>query len=179
MWRVELASAQRAAFRQALRQVLARYLGQAPEQVELAVDEHGKPHLAGGQLHFNLSHSGVVALIAVCRDREVGVDVERFKPGRNLLALAERALPAAEAAAVRVAAETEREALFYRCWAGHEARLKCLGLGLGSPPAADSPPVAVEPLEVGPEHAAAVAVRGTASLPLRCWTFGPPHPEDG
>lgn len=135
--------------------------------------EHGKPRLAGERLHFNLSHSEALALIAVCRDREVGVDVEWMRPGLNVIALAERALPPADAATVRDATETEREALFYRHWACHEARLKCLGIGLGTPPPPGSPPVAVETLEVGAEYAAAVAVSGAESLPLRCWTFDP------
>lgn len=179
VWRVELESAQRPAFRGGLRQVLARYLAEGPEEIELTVGEHGKPRLAGEQLHFNLSHSGAMALIAVCGDREVGVDVEQIKPGRDLIALAERALLPADAAAVREAAEAKREATFYRLWACHEARLKCLGVGIGSLPPPGSPPVAVETLEVSPEHAAAVAVAGTALLPLRGWTFDSPHPEDG
>lgn len=179
MWRVELEGAQRPAFRGALRQVLARYLDQEPGEIELAVDGHGKPRLAGEQLHFNLSHSGALALIAICHDREVGVDVEWIKPGRDLIALAERALAPADAAAVRGAAEAEREALFYWHWTCHEARLKCLGIGLGTPLPPGSPPVAVETLEVGTGYAAAVAVRGTRPLPLRGWTFDAPHRENG
>lgn len=153
MWRVELGSAARPAFHRALRQVLARYLDLTPEEVELTVDEHGKPHLVDGQLHFNLSHSGALALIAVCGDREVGVDVERLRP--------------------------KRQAAFYRRWACHEARVKCLGIGLGAALPPDSPPVAVEALDVGPGYAAAVGVTGVASPPLRGWTFDSPHPEDG
>lgn len=153
MWRVELESEARAAFREALRRVLARYLDEVPGEIELAVDRRGKPRLADERLHFNLSHCGALALIAVCRDREVGVDVERIRP--------------------------KREAAFYRRWARHEARVKCLGIGLGSPPPSGSPPVAVEALEVGPGHAAAVAVAGTAPLPLRCWTFDAPHRDTG
>lgn len=153
VWRLELESARRPAFREALRQVLARYLGDEPERVELTVGEHGKPRLADERLHFNLSHSGAMGLVAVCRDREVGVDVERFRP--------------------------KREADFYRRWACHEARVKCLGTGLGVPLPPAPPPVAVESLEVGPGHAAAVAVAGTAPLPLRCWTFGSPHLGNG
>lgn len=177
MWRLELESAQRPAFHGALRQLLARYLEGGPGEIELIVGEHGKPRLAYEQIHFNLSHSGALGLVAVCGDREVGVDVERIKPGRDLIALAERALLPADADAVREAAETEREATFYRRWACHEARLKCLGTGLGSTPPPGSPPVAVATLEVDPDYAAAVAVAGTGLPPLRGWTFDSPHPE--
>jgi len=153
VWRVELESAQRPAFHGALRQVLARYLEEEPGEIGLSVGEHGKPRLAGEEFHFNLSHSGALGLVAVCGDREVGVDVERLRP--------------------------KREAAFYRSWARHEARVKCLGTGLGSPLIPDPPPVAVETLEVGPEYAAAVAVAGTGLLPLRGWTFDSPHRENG
>ncbi len=153
VWRLELESAERSAFHEALRQVLARYLEQEPGEIELSVGEHGKPRLAGEQLHFNLSHSGALGLIAVCRDREVGVDVERLRP--------------------------KREAAFYWRWARHEARVKCLGTGLGPPLPPDPPPVAVETLEVGPEYAAAVAVAGGALPSLRGWTFDSPHRGNG
>jgi len=141
--------------------------------VELVRDEHGKPRLASEpeRLAFNLSHSGGLALVAVTRGREVGVDVEREKPGRDLAALAERALAPEDAAAVRAAGEEERAPLFYDLWTRHEARLKCLGVGLGRPPAWPAPPVAVEGLPIDPGYAAAVAVTG-GPVPLRRWTLG-------
>jgi 4'-phosphopantetheinyl transferase len=158
---------------EALAQVLALYLGQAPEAIELVRGEHGKPRLATEpeRLAFNLSHSGGLALVAVSRGREVGVDVEREKPERDLVALAERALAPEDAAAVRAAGEEERAPLFYGLWARHEARLKCLGAGLSRPPAWPSPEVAVESLPIDPGYAAAVAVTGGA-VPLRGWTLG-------
>jgi 4'-phosphopantetheinyl transferase len=155
-----------------LDRVLALYLGEDPGAIELVRGEHGKPRLAAGpeRLAFNLSHSGGLALVAVTRGREVGVDVEREKPERDLLALAERALSPEDAAAVRDVGEAERTRLFYALWARHEARLKCLGVGLGRPPAWPSPPVAVESLPIDPGYAAAVAVTGDA-VPVRRWTL--------
>jgi 4'-phosphopantetheinyl transferase len=177
VWRAELERPERSRFQQTLRHVLARYLDDEPRGIELIADEHGKPRLAEGRIHFNLSHSGPICLIAVCADREVGVDVERLAPQRDLVALAERALPAEDAAAVRSAAEPAREAVFYEHWARHEARLKCLGTGLGAPLPPSLPPLAIETLPVGPGYAAAVAAAGTGSLSLRCWTFDPPKQE--
>jgi 4'-phosphopantetheinyl transferase len=158
---------------QALRRVLALYLGEAPEAIELARGEHGKPRLAAEpeRLAFNLSHSGELALVAVSRGREVGVDVEREKPARDLVALAERALPPEDVAVVSAAGEDERPRVFYELWARHEARLKCLGVGLGSTPTWPSPSVAVESLPIDPGYAAAVAVTGGA-VPVSCWTLG-------
>lgn len=150
-----------------LRGVLARYLERPLEEIELAIGEHGKPRLAdrAERLEFNLSHSGGVALVAVCRGRAVGVDVERIDPSRDLLGLAERALDLEAVAAVRAAPPARRAAVFYDRWTRHEARLKCLGVGLGGP--ADGEPVAVAPLDIGPGYAAAVAVLGD-ELPAVC-----------
>jgi 4'-phosphopantetheinyl transferase len=161
VWRVELGGgAARAAARQALRAVLGRYLGQDPEAIELVPGEHGKPALAdpAAQLEFNLSHSGDLALVAVASGHPVGVDVERTDRERDFAALAARELDAGVVAALRAAPAEERAAIFYAAWTRHEARLKCLGGGLGGPPPTE--PIAVADLAVGDAHAAALAVPG-------------------
>jgi 4'-phosphopantetheinyl transferase len=154
------------AARWALRQALSQYLEVEPASVELEIDENGKPRLAaGGGPEFNLSHSGGLALVAVS-DRQVGIDVELIVPRHDLPALAERALPVTDAAAVRAASEDDRAGVFYAAWTRHEARVKCLGSGLGSAPGRAG--VAVEGLEVAPGYAAAVAVAWTEVGPVRC-----------
>ena len=169
VWR---AASEAAPSSQVLLRVLARYLGDAPEKIELTRGDRGKPRLAHApdRLGFNLGHSGELALIAVSQGREVGVDVERIKPERDLVAVAERAFAPEDAAAVRAAGDGDRPWVFYELWTRHEARLKCLGVGLG--PALDQPPppVAVETLPIDPGYAAAVAVAGDA-VPIRCWTL--------
>lgn len=163
----------------ALRLVLARYLGEAPEAIELRRGERGKPGLAADpeRLAFNLSHSSELTLVAVSRGREVGVDVEREKPARDLVALAERALAPEDAAAVRAASEGERSRCFYALWTRHEARLKCLGTGLGKA-TWPSPAVTVEEIPTEAGYAAAVAVTGDP-VPVRLWTLDPPRRIDG
>ncbi|MGN6274629.1 MAG: 4'-phosphopantetheinyl transferase family protein [Solirubrobacterales bacterium] len=174
------------ASRWVLRKVLARYLDEAPEAIALVTEEHGKPRLAdsSSKLRFNVSHSGALALLAVCEGREVGVDVEEIEPAHDLLALAERALPPDAAASVAAAAPADRALVFHQAWARHEARLKCLGIGLAfdrfhpSPPDSEDKggndrdqgePVAVVDLEVPPGYAGAVAVTGELRT-LRCWS---------
>ncbi|HEX5988589.1 MAG TPA: 4'-phosphopantetheinyl transferase superfamily protein [Solirubrobacterales bacterium] len=158
------------ASRWALRQVLAAYLAQPPAEIEIAVGEHGKPRLAGGDVEFNLSHSGDVALVAVTAGREVGVDVECVDPERDFPALAERGLDAEVAAAVRAAPADEQSLLFHRSWARHEAELKCLGVGLAGKRAPQER-LAVAEVEVGPGYVVAVAVRGRETGTLRCWSL--------
>jgi len=159
----------RTAAHSALRQVLAGYLGQPPAAIEIELGGSGKPRLPGGELQFNLSHSGGLALIAVASDRPVGVDVERVDRARDFLALAERALGQADVAAVRAAAAGDRSGVFYAAWVRHEARLKCLGPGLTG--RAPDSPVAVRQVDAGPGYAAAVAVAGTEAPPLRLRTL--------
>jgi len=133
----------------ALRRVLATYLGEEPERIRLGEGEHGKPRLEGGgeRLEFNLSHSGALALVAISGEHPVGVDVERVRPRRGQA--------------------------FHQRWACHEARLKCLGVGLLRAREMALAPVAVAPLDPGPGYVAAIAVAAPGLPPLRGCAFGP------
>jgi 4'-phosphopantetheinyl transferase len=164
------------AARWALRGVLARYLPEVePGEIAISLDRDGKPRLreAPDPLRFNLSHSGTFALIAVSGEHPVGVDVEQVRPGREPVALAERALEPEDAAAVRAAAPAERGLVFHRLWARHEARLKCVGAGIFRDPPPRTEAVTVADIEVAPGYAAAVAAAAPELLPLRLWTFDP------
>jgi len=175
VWRGEL---DRTASRRALRRVLGHYLEEDPAAIELRLGEHGKPTLAdpSATLRFNLSHSGGLALIAVARGREVGVDVERIRPRRNLLGLADRALDPAAAETVRAAAPGKQLAAFHLAWARHEAVAKCHGTGLRAPLPAG--PVAVSVLEAGPDFAVALAVAAESMPPVKLFAL-PADPRHG
>jgi len=116
------------AARATLRQLLGRLVGLAPQQLLFASTATGKPILAGlppeQLLHFNLSHSGRGMVLAVCRDHEVGVDLEWLRPRESYRQLAERYFTAEEVACV-----TDLRS-FYAIWTRKEAVLKALGLGL-------------------------------------------------
>ncbi|MGH2936945.1 MAG: 4'-phosphopantetheinyl transferase family protein [Solirubrobacterales bacterium] len=164
VWRLELpADDGRCTARQELSAILADYLGGPPEVRD---SEGGKPRLAtADRLSFNLSHTAGLALVAIAPGGvEVGVDIERLRPRRDLARLAARWLPAADAATVAAAAETEREPVFYAAWTRHEARVKCVGTGLAGPP--PGPEVVAWPLEVDGGYAAAVAVYGWVRPPV-------------
>lgn len=53
----------------ALRAVLAHYTGRAPAALAFVQGPYGKPALASGELQFNLTHSGTLALLAVAPTR--------------------------------------------------------------------------------------------------------------
>jgi 4'-phosphopantetheinyl transferase len=122
-----------AVFRGALRQVLGRYLNMAPERVALSVGPHGKPRLPGDALHFNLTHSGPGAVLAVAADGPIGVDIEVARSASLAGRLAPRVLSDAEHAAYDALPAGGRPMAFLRAWTCKEAYVKATGEGLSFP----------------------------------------------
>jgi 4'-phosphopantetheinyl transferase len=120
-----------------MRTVLAECLGHGtPATLQFAYNAHGKPELAGlhaGKLHFNLSHTDTMLVLAVNRRHVVGVDVEAVTRKVDLLALTRRYFTAdeyEELLDMDAAAQRER---FFALWTLREAWLKAKGLGLQIP----------------------------------------------
>lgn len=123
-----------------LRTVLGRLTDTSPESVRFNVEAHGKPTLKLGtgtgtqDLHFNLSHSADVALLAVTSLAPVGIDVERVKPLRDIDAVIARFFSTSERRQFEGLADpTLRLRAFYTCWTRKEAYLKALGCGILAP----------------------------------------------
>ena len=118
----------------ALRSLLAGYLNVAPGDLEFEIGPRGKPRLAPtfnkDSLEFNLSHSSEVALIAMNREREIGVDVEQVKKEFAFAEVAERYFTTREVSAIRALPEDLQRRAFYQCWTSKEAFLKAKGVGL-------------------------------------------------
>jgi 4'-phosphopantetheinyl transferase len=118
----------------ALRSILAGYLNVAPRDLEFEIGQRGKPRLAPTfskySLEFNLSHSFEVALIAVTREREIGVDVEHIKKDFAFAEVAERYFTAREVSAIHALPQVLQRRAFYQCWTSKEAFLKAKGVGL-------------------------------------------------
>jgi 4'-phosphopantetheinyl transferase len=83
-------------------------------------------------LEFNLSHSADLALVAVARERPVGVDLERWKHEMDHLALATRFFSPAERASLQALAERGEQLVhgFFAAWTRKEAYLKARGEGV-------------------------------------------------
>ena len=175
--------------RSALRIVLGRYLNLPPESLEFAQTEYGKPFLtnpeAAGVL-FNLSHSGEVAVIAVARQREVGVDVEFMRADFATNEVAEHFFSVAEIYTLSGLDPHLRTQAFFNCWTRKEAYVKARGEGLSMP--LDVFDVSLAPdtsaamlsnrvdksepsrwifqnLEIAPDYAGALVVEAVASRP--------------
>jgi 4'-phosphopantetheinyl transferase len=111
-------------------QILATYLDVEPQVLEYATLPGGKPILAGGAIEFNLSHSGQLALVAVSRDLQVGVDLEHPRNFRNEAGMARRICTASE---LEHLARTDARDELLRLWVRKEAVVKATGEGLVRP----------------------------------------------
>jgi 4'-phosphopantetheinyl transferase len=160
-----------------LRSILGRYLGIDPGQVRLCYGAQGKPRLAGQDgpetIRFNLAHSGDLALYAVTRGREIGVDVERIRPELVREPLAERFFSQLESAKLRALPVDQQSEAFFACWTRKEAYLKARGQGLLALPL-DQFEVSLAP----GEPAALLSVQGDEQEPLR-WSLQHLSPEQG
>jgi 4'-phosphopantetheinyl transferase len=118
-----------------VRQILARYLDRALEQVEFTRDPGGgKPSLAAETNHldlrYNLSHSSKLLVVAIARGIEVGVDVERVRPVPDMDAVAERFFAPAALKDWFNSPPDERQREFFHHWTRLEAQLKADGRGI-------------------------------------------------
>lgn len=117
--------------RSCLRRLLGAYLGRPARDVPILYEGSGKPRLAEGGLHFNLSHAGAWTLIAVARQR-VGVDVEQAHAIPNMEGLVARFFAPAEGDAFRALPLADRPRAFFHAWTCKEAVIKGVGLSIES-----------------------------------------------
>jgi 4'-phosphopantetheinyl transferase len=134
--------------RSLVREVLSERLGIAAREVPVTRTDTGKPIVAGG-LHFNVSHSGDLILLAVSEQRDVGVDVERRRAVERVDALITRWLsgPELEDLARLSSSGSDTSDAFLRVWSAKEARLKALGVGISGAARAGLRDVDVVPLD--------------------------------
>jgi len=132
-FRVEHGASRYIVGRGVLRTLLARYTGLTPQALAFAYNEFGKPELPGTDVCFNLSHSHGIALAAVTREREVGVDIERIRDEVIREKIAERFFSPAEALALASLPPDQQAQGFFNCWTRKEAWIKARGRGLSIP----------------------------------------------
>ena len=119
-----------------LRELLSLYLNESPAAIRLIYGPQGKPALLENdeaRLHFNLSHSHGLSVLAFAHAREVGIDLE---PIRRTFAgddIAERYFSAAELVELRALPSWLKTDGFFLCWTRKEAYIKARGEGLHVP----------------------------------------------
>jgi 4'-phosphopantetheinyl transferase len=132
-----------------------------------------------------------VALYAVTRAREVGIDVELIRSDLKIEQIAERFFSHHEIATLRALPTELRQSAFFRCWTRKEAYIKATGKGLSLPldqfevsltPGEPAALLSTQPdpneaqrwslreLTPAPGYAAALAVEGHGWC-LACWDW--------
>ena len=72
-------------------------------------------------------------VVGVCRNREIGVDIEKVRSDFELMSIASRFFTPNECETLRRLPEPERAEAFFHCWTRKEAVLKARGDGLSFP----------------------------------------------
>ena len=121
-----------------MRQILTQYLQCAQDDIVYHYNQYGKPELVESSsnphnLCFNLSHSGDIALFALCKNAALGVDIECDNKTRDVMRLAKRFFHVEEyQTLVKLPPAQQRDA-FFRTWTRKEAFAKAIGSGLQFP----------------------------------------------
>ena len=177
--------------RSALRELLGAYLRVHPSRPDISTLEHGKPALDAPHehLHFNVSHSGDWALVALALE-PVGVDVEDQRRDSDLALLARRAFAPDELDLPDLETPAGRRA-FFNVWSRKESYIKALGLGLSldltrfavshdEPPrvlrhAHDHPRLSLSSVHPDADHSGAVCAARVLSV--RALSLPAPHDQ--
>ncbi len=181
------------AARGALRILLSGYTGIDASEIVFEYSENGKPHLvsqaarllppeqqgrraACDTVDFNVSHSGDWVVLAIGRNRHIGVDVEMIKRGMDVRPIASRYFTPEEVTLIEKA--KDRPALFFQLWTRKEAYVKAAGstlfreLSSFAVPADDTEKDGwfFYRLNAGSEYASAVVTDRPAPL-IPCYDF--------
>ena len=126
------------AARMLARSTLSRYAG-VPEQAwRFTANEHGRPTIDWPReyrdIHFSISHTAGLVVIAIGRIPEIGIDVETLDRDVEIQEIAKSVLAEAEACELaRTAPDAVRDR-FFSFWTLKEAYMKARGLGFSLPP---------------------------------------------
>ena len=178
-----------------LRLILSQYLQIESDRVEFQYNAQGKPNLSStfesSGIHFNLTHSEGIALLAVTRIGPVGIDVERIRMINDAKELVNRFFSESESDSFQNLGLNEKRIAFFNLWTCKEAFLKATGEGItqllnqvevsfrpGKPArliavSGDSERASlwsVHNLSPAPDFAAAVAIQAE-NVRLRCWKW--------
>ena len=114
--------------------ILSRYLSSPPEQIEFCYNDSGKPSVktATGEttICFNLAHSEKLALYAIARNRQVGIDLEHIRAIEEAMLIASHFFSARENEELRALNPSQQLEGFFNCWTRKEAYMKAIGEGL-------------------------------------------------
>lgn len=118
----------------ACRQILGQYTTTQPQNLIFEKNEHGKPRLKNHpEIGFNMSHSNDLAIVAVCSNAEIGVDIEYCKEKPSWEKIARRFFNELELNYLLKLPEDRQLIAFFQLWTRKEAYIKAIGTGLSTP----------------------------------------------
>lgn len=117
-----------------LRVILSRYCTGQPHNLAIRRTAKGKPFLSEyPSLRFNLTHSHGRALVAVAREREVGIDLEKIRSEVDVVSLARRFLSDRDIIFIESGEPGLCHQRFLQAWVAREAVFKASGTGMTFP----------------------------------------------
>ena len=123
-----------------VRSVLANYLNIDADEIVYLKGEQGKPYLSPSpncdtkSLQFNLSHTQDIAVLAVTKNSEVGIDIEHNDRKTDWKGICKRFFTVPEQDTLFSLAKEQQEIAFFDLWTRKEAYMKVLGTGLSLSP---------------------------------------------
>ena len=119
-----------------VRSILSRYLSMAPADLAIRRADSGRPHLestgGGEDVQFSMSHTEDRVAVAIARDMDVGVDIERIREVQRMDSILARCLSEQALLEVMAMSAEERRQAFFTWWTANEALLKAREKGMGS-----------------------------------------------
>lgn len=120
--------------RSTLKKILAQMLSESSENITIAHEPGGKPYLDCGErhqrVHFSVSHSHDLALIAITLDHAIGVDVEKIREDIDYASLSRRFFSSTEHERLQKCDPEIRLRAFFATWTRKEALVKAHGKGI-------------------------------------------------
>lgn len=108
-----------------------------PKTSSLTRAHTGERELAGNLSHrrllFNVSHLHELAIYAVARGVDVGIDIEHINKDLEYTEIAKQYFSPREIAVLLSLPEYQQARAFYNYWTRKEAYIKALGIGLALP----------------------------------------------
>jgi len=117
-----------------VRTSLSHFQPLAPADWRFQVNAYGKPATDPDcGLRFNLSDSHGLAACLIAQGTEVGVDIEPYERGREIIEIAGEVFSPAEIAQLKALARDEQNDRALSLWTLKEAYIKARGMGLSLP----------------------------------------------
>lgn len=121
-----------------LHTVLAYYINTSAAEIEFSQGEFGKPSLIEKQnpqnIQFNLSHSNNIAMLAVCRQHSLGIDVEFAERKTDWQGVSKRFFTQNEQDQLFKLDKDLQKSAFFQIWTRKEAHMKVTARGLSLSP---------------------------------------------